>query len=347
MVPNLSTSHSDSARDTAPEPRLTAVWLFIIGVLAIELALHFFPEGFMTRTLVHRTEEMRYLPPTDIQLMGDSATSAVRAGLLEHAIGTGNSISNYSLPGTSPMFNYFVLRRQIAAKRVPNIIVMAPNPFTWGDPMLDRFLGRFATPAESLRFLRDQREASDWLYGTLCRLSYTLRYREELYKFVTSGDTEFFTTWDRGASSVQNTRAKITPEDRQPDVPTKSSLDLNNIPPLVREPISIHRYNEYYLHKFCSLANANGIRIVWITLPVAESLYPGDERVATYKEFLARMKSRHPNLHTITAGVPTMPDTYYSDPWHMNAYGTWVFSNAAGAQLSEWLKANPSPAGND
>ena len=341
MEPSLSTSHSDPAQDAAQQPRLTAVWLFIIGVLTIETALQFLPEGFMTRTLVHRTEEMRYLPPTEIQLMGDSATSAIRAGLLEHAIGTGHTIGNYSLPGTAPMFSYFLLRRQVAAEKVPKTIILAPNPFTWGDPMLDRFLGRFATPAESLEFLRDQRNLGTWLYGSLCKISYTLRYREELYKLVTAGDLSHFATFERPVSSVQNTRAKITPAELRPAEPKKSVLDPGNIPPLIRSPMRIHPYNEYYLDKLCALAGANGIRIVWITLPVPESLHPGEARTATYTSFIERMKSRHSNLFTIAPGVPTMPDAYYSDPWHMNPFGAWVFSERAGSQLTEWLRANP------
>lgn len=342
MEPSLSTSHSDPALDAAQQPRLAAVWLFVVGVLAIETALRFLPEGYMTRTLIHRTEEMRNLPPTDIQLMGDSATSAIRAGSLEQAVGGDVTIGNYSLPGTSPMFGYFLLRRQIAAGRIPRIIILAPSPFTWGDPMIDRFLGRFATPAESLRFLRDQHNLSDWLYGTLCRLSYTLRYREELYKLVTVGDFMHFTTFERPVSSVQNTRAKIAQAESEPQKPTQSVLDLGNIPPLIRAPISIDRYNEYYLDKLCALSKANGIRVVWLTLPVAESLYPGEARTAAYLHFIARMKAMHPNLATISEGIPTMPDSYYSDPWHMNPYGARVFSERAGGQIAEWLRANPN-----
>jgi hypothetical protein len=176
---NLSTLHSKSAPNGTTNQRLTPLWLFVLGVLVIETGMRIMPEGFMTRIVQHRAEEVRYLPPADIQLMGDSVTSSIRVKLIERSIGHGYQVSNYALPGTSPLFNYFVLRRQIAERKAPGLIVLAPHPFILGDPLLNRFLARFATPAESVCMLRDGVKLSDWLYGMLCRFSYTLRYREE------------------------------------------------------------------------------------------------------------------------------------------------------------------------
>src|SRR4051812_15345955 len=128
---------------------LTALWLFIAAVLVIESALRLLPEGFMTRTLQHRAEEIRNLPATTIQVVGDSVSSALRAAQLQRLVGGNSEVSNYSLPGTSPMFNYFVLRREISAGQVPRIILFAPHPCTWGTPFVDRFLARFANPREA------------------------------------------------------------------------------------------------------------------------------------------------------------------------------------------------------
>src|SRR4030095_16157396 len=92
-------------------------------------------------------------------------------------------------------FSCLLLQRQSAAGKAPKLIVFAPHPFTWGDPFMDRFLGRFATVPESLSLLRDGVQFDDWVYGTGCRMSYTLRYREELYKLVTQGDMSFPDSW--------------------------------------------------------------------------------------------------------------------------------------------------------
>ena len=344
METNSSISPSNPAPADPTVQRLTPLWLFVVGVLVIETALRVMPEGFMTRTLQHRAEEIRYLPPTDIQLMGDSATSALRASLLERFVGQGYRVSNYALPGTSPLFNYFVLRRQIAANKPPKLIVLAPHPFVWGDPLLDRFLARFATPAESLHLLRDGVNLSDWFYGTLCRFSYTLRYREEFYKAVTAGDTAFFRRLEDPITSVQNTRAKITEADQQPPVPTVSIIDQKNIPPILSAPIAIHPYNEMYLDKFCRLAEANGIWIVWLSLPVPELLLEKTGHLhstETYTAFLNKMTRKHKNLIALSPAVPTLPDTHYLDAWHMNQYGAWIFAQDAGQQLAHWLAAHP------
>jgi hypothetical protein len=336
--------HSKAAPNATTNQRLTPLWLFVLGVLVIETAMRIMPEGFMTRIVQHRAEEIRYLPPADIQLMGDRATSSIRVALLEHFIGHGYQVSNYALPGTSPLFNYFVLRRQIAERKAPKLIVLAPHPFIWGDPLLDRFLARFATPAESLRILGDGVKLSDWLYGTLCRFSYTLRYREEFYITLTAGDTTFFRCLEDPITSVQNTRAKITETDHQPPVPTDSKLDARNIPPILSAPIVIHPYNELYLDKLCELAEANGIRIVWLSLPVPDLILGKShdlQRTASYSAFLGRMMARHKNLAALSTALPSMPDTYYMDAWHMNPYGARVFAQQAGQQLANWLEAHP------
>jgi hypothetical protein len=325
--------------------RLTPLWLFIIGVLVIESALRLLPEGFMTRTLQHRAEEIRYLPATPIQLMGDSVSSAVRASLIEQFLGAGpeHEVSNYSLPGTSPMFNYFVLRRQLAAGQAPKLIVFAPHPCTWRDPFVDRFLARFADPGEAMQLARDGAKASDWLYGLLCRASYTLRYREELYLALTQGDTGFFKTWSQPVTSVQNTRAKVTTAELQPQRPN-TELDDRNLPPTLTKPIVVDPNNEYYFDQFCSLAARNNIRILWLTLPEAQLFrekFPGPERTAKYAPFVERMRARHSNLYVLSAEIPTLPNDHYMDVWHLNRYGAWVFSEQAAEQLAGWLKQHP------
>jgi hypothetical protein len=333
MVPD-----SDEARPIT----LTPVYLFIIAVLVIESAMRLLPEGFMTRTLQHRAEEIRYLPAAPIQLMGDSVSSGIHVGRLQEFVGIDQQISNYSLPGTSPMFNYFVLRRQLAGGHKPKVIVFAPHPCTWREPFVDRFLARFANPRESTQLLRDGVDFSDWFYGMLCRASYTLRYREELYLAVTQGDRRFFRTWENLVPSVQNTSAKIEPAEAPPTPPGPSKLDWQQLPPSLTAPISIHPYNRLYFEKFCRLADQNGIRIVWLTLPepqVFRDHFAQTARTAAYAPFLHAMQARHKNLQILSAEIPVMPDNHYSDAWHMNRYGAWTFARQAGQQLSTWLQA--------
>ena len=326
---------------------LTPIWFFLIAVLVIESVLRILPEGFMTRTLQHRAEEIRYLPATSVQLMGDSVSSALRAGQLEHLLGDKYEVSNYSLPGTSPMFNYFVLKRQLAAGQAPKVIVFAPHPCTWNDPFVDRFMSRFANPGEAAQLLRDGVGFSDWMYGILCRASYTLRYREEFYMALVEGDRGHFETWQKPVTSVQNTRAKITPEAMAPTRPPDTSINPLSLPPALTQPIAIHPDNERYFEQFCDLAAKHDISIVWLTLPEAEVFrkrFPGPERTAAYAPFVERMKARHPNLFPLSTSIPVLPDSHFLDPWHLNAYGAWAFSKDAGLQLAEWLASARVPA---
>lgn len=330
----------------AADRPLTPVWLFIVAVLVIESLLRLLPENTMTRTLRHRSEEILHLPATNIQFMGDSATNAVRVSLIDQHLGHTRELSNYALPGTTPLFCYFVLKRQIEAGKIPKLIVFAPHPFTWGDSFMDRFVGRFAQAGESVSLLHDGVHLDDWLYGTLCRMSYTLRYREELYKVVTQGDLSFFESWSQAISPVQNTQGKIAPEEPRPPEPAASALDPNNLPPILQRPISIHPYNELYLDKFCELAAQHQIRVVWLTLPIPQLIadrLPPDERGAAYRAFVERMCARHPNLVSLSSELPVQPNHHYRDPWHLNAYGAFLFSQRTGSQLAEYLRTHPLP----
>ena len=339
---------TDDLDDNDKTVSLTPLWLFLVGVLFIESALRLLPEGFMTRTLQHRAEEIRYLPATPIQLMGDSVSSAIRAAQLEQSLGAGpgHEVSNYSLPGTSPMFNYFVLRRQLNAGEAPRTIVFAPHPCTWRDPFVDRFLARFADPKEAAILLRDGVKFSDWFYGVLCRASYTLRYREEFYLALTQGERGFFQTWHKPVTSVQNTRAKISPDELAPIAPAPSHIDPAQLPPTLTTAITIHPYNEFYFDRLCALAATQGIQIIWLTLPEAQVFrdqFPGPARTAAYAPFVQRMQARHANLHPLSTEIPVLPDNHYQDPWHLNRYGAWVFSQQAGRQLADRLASLRGP----
>ena len=317
---------------------LTPLWLFILGVLLIETALRVMPEGYMTRTMQHRIEEMRYLDAADVQLMGDSATTGFRAQLIQSAIGGTTSVKNYAIPGASPLFAYFILQRQIAEGKIPKVIVLAPNPFMWTNPCVDSYLARLATPKESYELLSSKVSLTDWLYGTLCRFSYTLRYRDELYKTVTAGDKGFFKTLTTPVLSVQLTRANTLRDEDEPPPPEKSLLSKATAPPVFRTPIKFHPYNQIFVDKLCTLAARHGIKVVSVRLPVPEMIrrdFPAENRFDEYDRFMTAMAEKHSNFTRMDTGVYEMPDTYFLDPWHYNSFGIWKFSKLLGESLSK------------
>jgi hypothetical protein len=144
-------------------------------------------------------------------------------------------------------------------------------------------------------------------------------------------------------TSVQNTRAKITTAEQQPQRPG-TELDGRNIPPTLAKPITVHRNNEFYFDQFCALAAKNNIRILWLTLPEPELFrrrFPGPERAKDYAPFVERMRAKHANLFVLSAEIPSLPDDHYMDVWHLNRYGAWVFSEQAAEQLGAWLQQHP------
>lgn len=292
----------------------------------------------MTRTMQHRIEEMRYLDAADVQLMGDSATTGFRAQLIQSAIGGTTSVKNYAIPGASPLFAYFILQRQIAEGKIPKVIVLAPNPFMWSNSFVDRYLARLATPHESGELLFSEVSFTDWVYGTLCRMSYTLRYRDELYKTVTGGDTGFFKTLTTPILSVQLTRANTLLDTEEPQPPAKSVISKSTAPPVFRTPIKLHPYNQIYVDKLCALAARHGIKVISVTLAIPEMIrrdFPAENRFDEYNRFLTAMAEKHPNFSRLDTGVYEMPDVAFLDPWHYNSFGIWKFSKLLGESLSK------------
>src|SRR4051812_1184853 len=128
---------------------LKPLWITLCALIVIEGALHFAPPGYMVNTLHARMHEIVTLDPAPVQIMGDSVSAGIKASVVAEQLDKpAETVSNYSLPGTSPLFAYATLQRQLAAGQTPRVIVYAPHPAHLGAPMSERFLGRFATASE-------------------------------------------------------------------------------------------------------------------------------------------------------------------------------------------------------
>jgi hypothetical protein len=325
---NSSTSHSKTALSLKP------LGLLIVLLVLTETAMHFLPEGFMTQTMVSRLREITSLPVAPVQLMGDSVSAAVNPAVVATKAGLpAEAVSNYSLPGTSPLFAYFTLRREIAAGKVPKIIIFAPHPANLNAPMIDRFIGRFATVREAMDLLANRVSPAECLFGALCRVSYTLRYREELQAFVTQGNRDFFHTWHSPIASIAAAplpTAEPEPE-QHPNVFTEGTLAPQLITPFFVAPD-----NAIFIDKFCDLAAAHGIRVLWVSMPTIPLLAKrgsGDTRDGKYFAYLESVARRHGNVTILHREIDIMPDAEFSDARHLNRHGAWVFSQ----QLGDWL----------
>lgn len=333
MENNSSTSHSKSPVSLKP------LGLLIVLLVLGETLLLFLPEGFMTQTMISRLREITSLPAAPVQLMGDSVSAGINPTVVaESAALPAGAVSNYSLPGTSPLFAFFTLRREIAAGRIPKVIIFAPHPANLNAPMIDRFIGRFATPREVMELLANRVSPAECLFGALCRVSYTLRYREELQSFVTQGNREFFHTWHTPIASVATSPSPSPtsePEpERDPNVFTEGTLAPQLITPFFVAP-----ENAIFIDKFCNLAAAHGIRVAWVSMPTIALLTKrgsGDTRDGKYFAYLESVARRHGNVTILHREIDVMPDADFSDPRHLNRHGAWVFSRQLGEWLGQW-----------
>ena len=323
-----------------PTP-LKPLRITLLALLAIEGALRFAPQGYMVNTLGVRMREIGERDAAPVQIMGDSVSAALKASVIADRIGKpAETVSNYSLPGTSPMFAYYTLKRQVAMGRTPRVIVYAPHPAHLGVPMVERFIGRFATPREAWEFARGAR-IDDTIFGAMCRASWTLRYREELYGVVTQGDLEFFRTMKKPVESVTLSQQ---PHPEPPEPPVREAFLAKDLPPTLFAPFSVHRYNARAIDAFCELAAAHDIAVLWVTLPGIAALNDrwasGPDRAA-YDAYLGELARRHGNVTLLHREMETWPDREFGDPRHLNRHGSWKFSRQLGGELAVWMKARP------
>jgi hypothetical protein len=330
-----STSHSKK-RGASPK----ALWLLLAGVLLVEGGLRLLPAGYTIRSVNERMRDILSLPAPRVQIMGDSvAASGINAANLADAAGLPpGTADNYSLPGTSPMFAYFTLRRELDAGRTPGRILFAPHPANLESPMIDRFIGRFGTMSECAELLREGAPPPDWLFGAACRLSVAMRNREEFRVAVTEGNFGFFQTLFKPAPSLLGSRVKyVSP----PIPPPPLNWPPADYPPQLTAAFFVDALNARYIDKFCDLAAEHGIEVEWVTVPVIaafkdRAMSGGGE--AKYEAYLQGFVARHRNVTLLRPQLEVYPDNCFSDPWHLNVYGAVRFTNELGAEMKKAAK---------
>ncbi len=292
----------------------------------------------MTNTMRAYVGEIVLRPAPAVEIMGDSVSAELRASLIAEPLGDPAwTVANYSLPGTSPLFAPATFDRQCAAGRVPKVIVYAPHPANLGAPMVDRFVGRFATLSEARSLPRVGVSWPDFAFGALCKASYTMRYREELNAFVTQGDGGFFKTWRNPIRSVAESEEPFGEAPREPDTSVKKYTPAN-LPPQLTQPFSVHPYNRAAIDRFLDRASEKGVTVLWVSLPTIAPLTQDAKERARFDAFLDDTQQRHANFSVLHRGIETWPDAYFSDPRHVNRFGAWKFSRQLGAELAAWVK---------
>jgi hypothetical protein len=161
---------------------LKAILLFAALVVMVETSLSFLPQNSLIQSF--RDSRVSPGPTPDVQVMGDSvAQGGIIAEQLAQALPDGKIVHNRAIAATGPEFPYFILQRQIAAGKIPKVLICAPSPHTFASLRIPSLVGAFCEWREIMEVARTGQQPFEIIYGVLCKLSYTLRHREEMADF--------------------------------------------------------------------------------------------------------------------------------------------------------------------
>ncbi|MFN7140808.1 MAG: hypothetical protein ACK4UN_15840, partial [Limisphaerales bacterium] len=181
---------------------LTAIWLFLVLVVALETMFAFLPQNSLVKSF--RVTKALPNPAPDIQIMGDSvARDGILADHLQEYLPPGTVVHNFSIAAAGPEFPYFILKRQLDAGLAPKTILYAPSPHTFRSKRVALLVGGFCDWSEVAEIATSLKEPFEVIYGVLCKLSYTLRHREQIGDIV-KGNTPLFARKAPKAEKVED-----------------------------------------------------------------------------------------------------------------------------------------------
>jgi hypothetical protein len=246
--------------------RLTrAVAWTIALVVIVETALCFVPENVMIRTMRWMRELVAREPAPAVQIHGDSvAQGALFATEIAAALPAGTTVRNASLQGSGPEFTWFLLERQVAGGKAPRSIVIAHSPHTFVTERTGVLVGAFLKWDEVPEAFAAGHHFFDALYGVLCRLSFTLRHREELSDFLKGRGSEV-AGWRHPIPTEVRIREHMAMDEAKWAREGKGPLP--GIHPVYRQRFVVDAGEREYLARTLALCRAKGITVWWLTLP--------------------------------------------------------------------------------
>jgi hypothetical protein len=238
---------------------VTAVGMAIVLVVIIESVLALLPENALVNEF--RACPLPPTPPT-WQIMGDSvARGGILATQLNASLPPDQMAYNLALAATGPEFPYFQLKREIAAGRAPQAIIYAPSPHTFSSKRVPLLVGGFCTWPEIVEVVRAGYAPLDVLYGILCKLSYSLRNREQIVGLLKGRD-----------ATNANLLAPVRPSPSSGASP-QPRWTVANLNATYKRRFSVWSFNDYFFQKFLRLAQTNHIPVYWVTMPVLPAVY--------------------------------------------------------------------------
>lgn len=301
---------------------LAAIILFVAMVIAIETALSLLPPNRLVR--LFQVNRMVSGQAADVQIMGDSvAQGGIIAEDLERML-SDKKVVNRALAGTGPEFSYFILKHDLQLGKVPKTIVYAPSAHTFASLRISRLVGAFCDWPEIFEIVASGKEPFEVLYGIFCKLSYTLRYREQIAETIKGGGRS---TTEIAAAAVPVKQSSLSqPETRFPK---------EHMHPMYRKKFEVQEFNRFFLEKFLELAARHDIKIFWATRPVLPVIYESRKLFnfdADFFQFLDDLSQRH-NIHVLQKEFLLFDEAKFSDYTHLNKTGAEQFTRILGEKL--------------
>jgi len=290
-------------RNTAV-PILLAVAL----VAVLETGFSFLPQNKLVKSL--RSKDYgQDGAAADVEIMGDSvAAGGLLAGGFAGALPSGATISNLAMSATGPEFPYFLLKRQIAAGKAPKAIVYAPSPHTFASLRVGLLVSGYCTWPEAGEVALAGIHTCDVVYGAMCKVSRTLRYREELAVFV-KGDPA-----KAAEKSLEELRKRS---------PQKQQFPPEMLPQMYKKGFAWDPFNLYFCKKFLSLAREHHIHIYWVTMPELPVVAESRKRLDFDKEYYAFLDkvAKDYGVTLFQKEFVVYADEEFRDYSHLNEHG--------------------------
>jgi hypothetical protein len=324
-----------SSRNARPlVPVLAAFGLFCVieYVLAV-----LFPDSRMVEVAKATAVAIETHETPEIMVLGDSVSlGSIWSVEIEDVLGGQTKVANYSIPGINPVTSYYLLRRQIKTGNVPRTILYAHSAHTFSeDTRIAQQVGAFNNLEETIDLYRSAYDPYELLYGTLSRWSYTIRYRSSFRDLLTRGDVSFFTRTRLGVDFGQARLERYLAND---DLFSQiNSGGLPQPPPrILFRTFDIADSKQIYLHRTIELAQANDIRIAWVSMPMPESTYAIRSQNGFVESYYAQLDALVDKSHLeyLQRDILVLPDSEFRDYWHLQARTGITFSRHLGELLN-------------
>jgi len=291
-------------------------------VVLVETMLSFLPDNAVVQRF-----HASHIPPEspDWLVMGDSvAAGGIIASELSDCLDH-QYVFNAAIPATGPAFSYFILQRDLAAGRMPKAIIYAPSPHTFASQSLTLLVGGYCHWKEIGEILGTGIKIPETAYGILCKVSYSLRNREQISSLFKN----------KVAHDVQEEYAGDTP---LPMRPANRHYALNDVLPILKKPFTVRSFNRLMLGKFLALARQNHIRVYWVTMPVLSVVHEGREPYdfdRDYQTFLAGLQKQY-GIIVVQKDFPILDDQSFSDSLHLSPPAAIKFTQYLGTKLASF-----------